>query len=375
MDTQPRNARRIRFRDAAPTEAVSPSDRISPIRKPPGFVPAVQRWSFLLPPDAEGLRVAFFGAQARTEEELADHPMFTWLNDAVVRHRSGPTCFDHSRQQSSAGFIDHVLCAYWVDEERFQAWSCDPEVSDWWLDPARLQGPFGSWKEILKVPRHHQESIYWRDYPAGLMLSDDVEIFPTPYCGYYGAMRDRIPAAAYDRLDPLPGAALFMAEGRAGFGEHWAVKPPKNLAVIRSAHTWQRLEGQQLDDYREKLREPLNNGMDYLINNPLPTGCASLRWQTTTDERGNRLDERHALGYFLSLGHMERWAEGHDTHAAIFDAAMTHYKMYGKENQLRTWHEVFVLPGDGQVFEYLNCAPGTGLLARFPAELMRRSEN
>ena len=35
---------------------------------------------------------------------------------------------------------------------------------------------------------------------------------------------------------------------------------------------------------------------------------------------------------------------------------------------LRTWHEVFVLPEQGQIFEYVNCAPGTGLSGYFAGE-------
>ena len=74
------------------------------------------------------------------------------------------------------------------------------------------------------------------------------------------------------------------------------------------------------------------------------------------------------LGHFLSLRHMENWAEKHPTHAAIFNAAISRYKQYGASNQLRTWHEVYVLPAGDQLFEYVNCDPGTGLLRWFSGE-------
>jgi hypothetical protein len=35
---------------------------------------------------------------------------------------------------------------------------------------------------------------------------------------------------------------------------------------------------------------------------------------------------------------------------------------------LRTWHEVFVIPKQGNVFEYVNCTPGTGLSSYFDGE-------
>ena len=65
---------------------------------------------------------------------------------------------------------------------------------------------------------------------------------------------------------------------------------------------------------------------------------------------------------------MENWAERHASHEAIFTAAIARYRKFGKANQLRTWHEVFVLPEQGQIFEYVNCAPGTGLSGYFAGE-------
>ncbi|GAB6843681.1 phenylacetaldoxime dehydratase family protein [Methylorubrum rhodinum] len=314
------------------------------------------------------MRVAFFGAQAGSAAALDAHPMRDWIRIHLTGHASGPTCFDHSRNRLADGQMEHVVCAYWVSEARFTAWSADTAAEGWWHRPERLVGPFGAWREVLRVPRDHQESIYWKDYPAGLMTSPDVAIFPTPYCGYYGAMRDRLPAAAIDALDAPDSAELVTRQERVGYGEHWSVRPPHNLALIRSASTWGRMDAEQRADFDLKLRVPLKTGMDYLAENPLPSGCASLRWQETTDPEGAPRPEAHAHAYFLSLRHMERWAEDHATHAAIFRAAIQRYRHYGPANQLRTWHEVYILPGDGQRFEYLNCDPQTGLLRWFEAK-------
>lgn len=357
-----------RILDAAPPEAFGALERIAPLRKPPGFTPAVQRWSFLLPEGETGLHVAFFGAQADSQAELDGHPMRHWIDTHLVGHADGPTCLDHARAPLSGGRVEHVVCAYWVSAARFARWAADPAAEGWWHDPKRLTGRHGAWREVLWVPRARQESIYWKDYPAGLMASPEVAIFPTPFCGYYGAMRDRLPAAATDRLDAPPGAELAVRSERRGYGEHWSVRPPHNLALIRSANSWARMDGEQRADYDAKLRDPLAAGMDYLGENPLPSGCACMRWQGTTDTEGAPQPEAHAHAYFLSLSHMERWAEGHATHAAIFRAAIQRYRHYGSANQLRTWHEVYVLPGDRQRFEYLNCDPQTGLLRWFEAD-------
>ncbi len=354
----------IRFLDHAPPEAVGPAERLAPIRRPEGFTPAVQRWSFLLPPGCAQFRLAFLAVQAADEAALAASDFLAWAGPALSGTHA-PSTLDHARYHEPDGRLTHVIAAYWLDEVAYQAWraATDP----WWEDSARLAGPTGVWREILRIPRERQESIFWRDYPAAMMTAPEVEIFPTPYCGYYGAMRDRIPAAAVDPLDAPEGAALERHE-REGRGARWRITAPHNLAVIRSANSWGAMDAEQHADYLAKLRGPLERGMDFLRDQPLPSGCASLRMQRKTDLVGHQSPEDHALGHFLSLRHMERWAEGHSTHAAIFGAAIARYKRYGAQNQLRTWHEVYVLPEGDQLFEYVNCAPGTGLLPWFEGE-------
>jgi aldoxime dehydratase len=90
-----------------------------------------------------------------------------------------------------------------------------------------------------------------------------------------------------------------------------------------------------------------------------------MRWQRSSDSRGNLEPDEYAHAYFVSLAHLEDWSENHASHAAIFSAAIRRYRHYGAANQLRTWHEVYVLPEGGHTFDYLNCHPDTGLLPWF----------
>lgn len=353
--------------ESAPEEAYGPSERRFALRKREGFVPQVQRWSFQLPPDCMQMRVGFLAVQGLDDAALERSAFFRWAKDALS-HVAGPTTFDHARFTDTQGLRNHVIAAYWIDDGRFERWRADEALQSWWTSKERLQNETGVWREVLRVPRERQESIYWRDYPAGLMSSEDVSVYPTPYCGYYGAMRDRIPLAAHDPLDAQADATLVENSGRTGYGERWRITPPHNLAVIRSANTWGHMDEEQLADYEANLKKPLAHGMAYLRESPLPTGCASLRMQSKFDTHGRALPEEHALGHFLSLRHMEKWAENHATHAAIFKAAISRYKRYGKDNQLRTWHEVYVLPAGDQLFEYIHCGPETGLLRWFHGE-------
>ncbi|KLT41848.1 hypothetical protein CC85DRAFT_302874 [Cutaneotrichosporon oleaginosum] len=341
-----------------PPSAYRPATaRIQP-RKPESFVPAVQRWSALLPPT---LVVGTFGVQARSL--VPDSPFLGWARDALAPSAADAPCTsDHARHTDAAGYTHHVVVAYWRDPAAYARWAAAHE--GFWdaAAEAREEGE-GVYREVLSVPADRAETIFWPDYPGGLMCDADTPLYPTPYCGYYGAMRDRLPAAGDDAL---AGPALDTGAGatRDTRGRR-RVRVPQNIAVIRSAHTWQFMDAEQRADYERRLRPPLDRGMAYLSTPE--SGCLSLRWLTVTDERGAPRPEAHATAYFASLGHMEAWAEGHRTHAAIFGAAVARYKHYGASNQLRTWHEVFIIP-EGQVFEYINCHPQTGLLPYFDSE-------
>ncbi|BEJ15978.1 hypothetical protein CspHIS471_0505830 [Cutaneotrichosporon sp. HIS471] len=346
-----------------PRLAYRPQEAKIQPRKPEGFVPAVQRWSAVLPDE---LVVATFGVQALDADHLEGEFM-RWARIALSPSPSSPSsapsadapCIaDHARYTDAARYTHHVVVAYWRNPESYARWSASHE--EWWNTAAERSE--GVYREVVHVPSERAETIYWLDYPGGLMRDARTELYPTPYCGYYGAMRDRLPAAAEDLLDaPKPDRHVKSdTHGR------WRVTLPHNVAVIRSAHTWQFMDEEQLADYGRKLKPPLEKGMDFLATTP-ESGCLSLRWLTVTNEDGVEKPEAHATAYFASLGDMEVWAERHRTHAAIFGAAVARYKHYGGRNQLRTWHEVFVLP-EGQTFEYINCHPETGLLPFFDGE-------
>ncbi len=151
----------------APAEVFSPAERVTPLRRPPNFTPAVQRWSFQLPPGQSQFRMAVFGAEAPGNAALNDHPFFSWIDQFLANHPDGPNCHQHARSRTLHGTSTHLVSAYWVDEDRFARWAHDEVAEAWWRNPARLEGPFATWREILRVPRDRQESLFWRDFPSG----------------------------------------------------------------------------------------------------------------------------------------------------------------------------------------------------------------
>ncbi|GMK55791.1 hypothetical protein CspeluHIS016_0208470 [Cutaneotrichosporon spelunceum] len=358
---------------ATPQSAYRPPTAPIQPRKADGFVPAVQRYSAVLPAE---LVVGTFGVQALGAEHL-DGAFLQWARTALAPSSGAsdgpspsnpgpapsdaPCTSDHGRYTDSAGYVHHVVVAYWRDPAAYARWATAHEA--WWA--AATSRDEGVYREVVRVPSDRAETIFWPDYPGGLMRDPRTALYPTPYCGYYGAMRDRLPAAGYNVLE----GATVRRQVRSDTRGRWRVSLPPNVAVIRSAHTWQFMDEEQLADYGRKLKPPLERGMDFLASTP-ESGCINLRWLTVTDEVGAERPEAHATAYFTSLAEMEAWAERHRTHAAIFGAAIARYKNYGGSNQLRTWHEVFVLP-EGQTFEYINCHPETGLLPFFDTEQVR----
>ena len=71
------------------------------------------------------------------------------------------------------------------------------------------------------------------------------------------------------------------------------------------------------------------------------------------------------------LAHLEQWVSSHPTHLAIYDRFMAMVQEHNFQLNIKLWHEVAVLPGNGQQFEYINCHPETGLLPDFDWPLSR----
>lgn len=347
----------------------SGASRLYPLRKPKGFEPTVQRWSVALPTKHRAYFVEFLGVQGTNIATVDGSPFFGFINELLARP-DAPDVVDHARHEDENGMLNHIVAGYWIDENAHESWSSALKKSGFWNAPARLTDACGIFRESLCVPVDGQETLYWRDYPAGLSRSENVGLYPTPYCGYFGAMRDRIPLSAIEKFPSPAGDNLAPPARRAAKGARWRVNPPENLAVIRSGTFWGRCDAEQREDFETKLRKPLEMGMGFLKDNPVVTGCCALRYQQTVDTGFCLQPEAHALGYFLSISHLEDWAERHASHHAIFAAAMARYKKYGSSNQLRTWHEVFILPANRQTFEYINCTPETGLLPWFDATCM-----
>ena len=342
-----------------------PIQRILHMRKPPGFKPAVQRWSAQFPENIAHIHVGYYGTQGPDDDAIAESPFSTWQS-AALADAAGPQAHDFVRFVDAAGRVNRILIAYWTDVARFNAWRKAEWNTAFWEHPARLSEPTGYFREELRVVLGRHETIYFVDFAGGVARCPGVHLEKTFESGYWRAARDRIPRAAHDALESsLPGP-LSMAS-RATAGARFVVFPPKNLVVIRSGQYWERCGEEQLAEYTHRIRPRLEAGLEFFSQNPGETGCCVLRYMHHVDEQGYLKAESSVHGIFHSLADLERWAENHATHKAIYAEAFRQLMTYKERRELRTWHEVFVLEGHDQLFEYLNCHPRTGLLPYFDA--------
>jgi len=91
-------------------------------------------------------------------------------------------------------------------------------------------------------------------------------------------------------------------------------------------------------------------------------GCVANRYLRVETTGGQGTEKSYGMSWWKSLAALERWAESHPTHVAIFGAAMQYLSKLGPAAKLKLYHEVTVARADEQHFEYLNCHERTGLL-------------
>ncbi len=324
-----------------------------PLRLPENHKPPIARYSAAVT-QAGNVAVLFLGLQSRAADELAE----ALAAFRALQCDDAPIYSDQASFTDERGYLNRVIALYWLDTAAFGRWAQLPQVRKWRRHASRNVGI--SWEPVVLDARR-METISFSEFRRGFSGCPGMNMEPTIHSGYFGAARDRIPAAADDAFE---ATAVLDASDSAGDRSYFRVQPPENMAVIRSGVSWAACEGDQLKDYQERIRPKLDAGMEYLRKNPQESGCYSLRQVTGVDGDEKALAEGYSLGFFVSLEHLERWAKNHPTHLAIYARAIAARKKYQDALQLRTYNEIFVVQKNNPPFEYFNCHPDTGLLPR-----------
>ena len=333
-----------------------PVARTIPARMPEGWTPPYPAWSADVASLPAAATIAHIGVQSQAQDgEQLLSEVRSLLDRAEAAAR-----IDRAGFVDAAGYRNDVLVSYWKDPQAFVAWAESGPFAAWWQDPAREAGGQGLFLEVLQPTPDRLETLHSSpDFVAGSAhLAPDLR-GPIEAHGYWGGMRDRIARSA---ADPLHGRTVAGADELASRGGRVRVAAQPNLCTIRSGQDWSLCRGEERRRYLSEIHPHLVAGMDFLETQGAEVGCHACRFMTEIDADHREMERSFGLAYFRSLEDLERWAQSHPTHLAIFDTFVAMVSGLEAPPDLRLWHEVAVLEATGQRFEYINCHPRTGLL-------------
>ena len=329
-----------------------------PSRKPEGFQPPSPAWTA----EFSGIKEIIFAQIGVQSGQANPHAFYV-----IAQTLGNANHVDRAFFEDGQGVRNDVLLAYWDSTERYAAWLESPAVKAW---REQLEEGVGKWLEVAKIPLRFLETLYaTENHEAG--MSHFATAMPmTDEHGYWGAMRDRIAAAETDVLSPaLPDWVLAEPRQHETRAKRLRVKAPDNLCFVRDTQDWSDCQGEERATYLDSVAPVLAEGVRFLCGTPLESGCCVGRFLRECDlKTGAPLERTCMAAYFLSLGHLERWAKTHPSHLAIFDSFMKMVQKYNFQISLKLWHEVWVVPGNNLHLEYTNCHPATGLLPWFEVE-------
>jgi len=332
---------------------IGPRRSAPPKNMPEGFVAPYDAFE---PRFIEGNHVAFeiIGVQAHKSE--TDVREVIARIDSCLAESDGPNRIEYG--QTLRGKACEVRFCYWQDPAQHRAWAKQSKLEEVLGDEAYLSSPFGLWRESCLISLDHNETSYSRrdDLTGFGHFADALEV--TPVHAYWGSARDRVVAAADDDLNAT--AKVQAVADDYGLGRRVTVTAPANSCLIRSTQDLTVANDAQLRTYTIDVRQTLIDGIAYLENNRIESGCAGIRYYGEENSSGDRTMRTSITGFFDSLASLEKWTHTHSTHNAIMAAFMTMVEQYQGEPGLHLWHEITVFP-DGTLFgDYVNCsAEGT----------------
>jgi aldoxime dehydratase len=316
----------------------------------PPFPSTVARYD----PSVRQVVMAYFGVQYCSDRmPLAVARALKMLAGAFESDR-GARHWDRARYVDEAGFTNMISVGYWDAPGDFDDWFGRYGVA--WADGSVAGSALGMFTEVVRPAMERFETLFSSDRPEGIACLADGLSNAVQEHGYWGGARDRIPWSQTHDLAPVAMPRIVTN------GLHQRVFGHENLCLIRSGQDWSATEGEERRMYLEEIEPALSAGMEFLRDDGVPVGCFANRYVTVVDAGGDALEKRYGMSWWKSLSALERWAESHPTHVAIFGAAMTHLHAMGSAARLRLYHEVTVAAAAEQYFEYYNCHPKTGML-------------
>ena len=331
--------------------------RTRPIRVPDDYAPPYPSYSARFRPTVSQVVMAYFGVQWRDDQPAAVTAALDEIANSVGSGGAGH--WDRALYVDESGYQTVLTVAYWEDPAVFDMWFDTHGRA--WTAPGRPHDGVGYFTEVLRPTVDRYETLFSAaDQLEGVGVLAPAISGAIQEHAYWGGVRDRIPLSQDDAMPPA-GHPTVEVDGPVR-----RVIPADNMCMIRSGQDWTRTEGQERRMYVEDVEPVLHAGMDFLRDDGLAIGCFFNRYVRVLDPSGAPTDRSYGLSWWKSLAALERWAESHPTHVAIFGAAMKYLSTLGPAAQLKLYHEVSVASADQQFYEYLNCHDSTGMLRAAP---------
>jgi len=330
------------------------TERTRTRRIPDDYAPPVPAYVARFRPTVKRVIMAYFGIQYSGDEPASTQKALEWIA-ARFASAGGPTHWDRARYVDEANYTNIISVGYWADHSKFAEWM-RPTQAEWTAEHHSLN-KLGRFIEILSPSVDGFETLFSSlDRTEGVAVLADAMSGEIQEHAYWGGMRDRVPLSQTDAMDPI-GAPRFVREGLS-----IRVIPNDNLCLIRSGQDWADTNSAEREMYLRDGEPVLRQGMDFLRDEGMTIGCYANRYMTVLDSSGRPVEKTFGMSWWKSLASLERWAESHPTHVAIFGAAMKYLMKLGPAAKLRLYHEVIVARASEQFFEYLKCHNRTGML-------------
>jgi aldoxime dehydratase len=324
-------------------------------RVPDDYVPPYPSFVARFKPGVKQVVMAYFGVQYQGAEPQGARQALGDIGRALGAENA---CghWDRASYVDEAGYTNVISIGYWDQPAVFEAWFAR-HGAGWASGGPPRYGDCGTFTEVIRPRVERYETLFSaNDRAEGIAvlaggMSDMVQEH-----AYWGGARDRIPLSQTDAMAPS-GEPRVISEGL-----YRRVAPHDNLCLIRSGQDWGDTPPEERRMYLDDVEPVLRQGMAFLRDEGLAIGCYANRYMRVLDGEGRETEKSFGMSWWRSLAALERWAESHPTHVAIFGAAMKYLSTLGPAARLKLYHEVTVATASEQLFEYFNCHPRTGML-------------
>ncbi|KAI1276336.1 hem-containing dehydratase protein [Xylaria sp. FL0933] len=345
-------------------------ERILPEKTPQNYHPAFPVYTARYAKTVTDLVMAVLGTQfpSRCDEtQVAIAKLSSFLESKNADTSLRPSFYEFASVTDASNYYNETILAYWPSTAAYKQWAAESGFQQWWdsLDPE--QESHGWFIEVFFPTIDRVETVFTSNEVAegAAHMKESFSAAITEH-GYWGSMRDRLPASQTDRLDGEKARwEAKQSEGSAASAKRRIHVPgTANLAVIRSGQDWADTYPAERELYIGEMQPVLTKGMDFLRDHGHEVGCYSCRLMDIVDMKTGKADcdRTFGLAYFDELASLERWSREHPTHLAIFGGFFRYMKKLENHITLRLFHEVMVLQPEQQLFEYVGCHAATGML-------------